>query len=71
MTDIIQRKETACFTYEISMIVQVLAPTREEADERLEQEGGFVSMRTVTFKDFVPIYSGPTADPKESKSEEE
>lgn len=71
MTDSVQRKETACFTYEVSMVVQILAPTREEADEKLEQEGGFVSMRTVTFKDFVPIYSGPSSDPKKDKSKEE
>lgn len=54
------------------MVVQILAPTREEADAKLEAEGGFVSMRTVTFKDFVPLYSGPKDESKKSdKAEDE
>jgi hypothetical protein len=66
MTDKVERRETSCFTYEVNMVVQILAQTREEADAKLESEGGFVSMRTVTFKDFVPLYSGPATDSKES-----
>jgi hypothetical protein len=40
------------------MIVQVLASDREQADARLEKEGGFVSKREVIFKDMVSLYSG-------------
>lgn len=66
MTDKVERRETSCYTYEVNMVVQILAPTREEADSKLESEGGFVSMRTVTFKDFVPLYSGPEDNSKKS-----
>lgn len=75
MTDKVERRETSCYTYEVNMVVQIIAPTREEADSKLESEGGFVSMRAVTFKDFVPLYSGPEDQSKESdkvaKSEDE
>jgi hypothetical protein len=70
MTDKVERRETSCFTYEVNMVIQILAQTREEANAKLEAEGGFVSMRTVTFKDFVPLYSGPAADAKESETPE-
>lgn len=53
-----QVNETSCYTYEVTMIVQVLAMGRENADEKLEREGGFVSKRNVVFKDVVPVYSG-------------
>jgi hypothetical protein len=71
MADKVERRETSCFTYEVNMVVQILAPTREEADSKLESEGGFVSMRTVTFKDFVPLYSGPEDESKESDKTED
>ena len=56
--DKIDQIDTSCFTYEISMIVQVLASDKNQADNKLESEGGFVSKRTVLFKDAVPLYVG-------------
>ena len=43
-------KDTSCYTYEVTMLVQVLAPAREIADAKLDQDGGYISKRTVEFK---------------------
>lgn len=66
MADKIEQRETLCFTYEIKMVVQVFAEDKEKADEQLEQSGGYISYRSVTFKDKVGIYSGE----KEAEDEE-
>lgn len=50
-------QDTGCYTYEITMVVQVLAPNKDVADAKLEQEGGFVSSRKVDFKNVVVVYS--------------
>lgn len=50
-------QDTGCYTYEVTMVVQVLAPNKDIADSKLEQEGGFVSSRKVEFKNVVVVYS--------------
>ena len=50
-------KETSCYTYEVTMVIQVLASTKGEADEKLDREGGFISKRDVSFKNSVSLYS--------------
>ena len=64
-----ENKTTGCYSYEVSMIIQVLAKTKEEADEKLDREGGFISKRDVVFKDVVSLYSGEETDEK-SKTED-
>ena len=49
-------KDTSCYTYEVTMLVQVLAPTREVADAKLDQDGGYVSKRSVEFKHSTLLY---------------
>jgi hypothetical protein len=71
MTDKTETRETSCFTYEVNMIVQILATNREEADDKLEREGGFVSKREVSFKDYVPLYNGSDSDKEKSSSKSE
>jgi hypothetical protein len=51
-------KETSCYSYEVLMVIQVLAESKESADEKLDKEGGYVSKRQVTLKDVSPLYSG-------------
>jgi hypothetical protein len=34
---------TQCFTYEVSMLVQVLAEDKEEADAKVDREGGYLN----------------------------
>jgi hypothetical protein len=49
-------KDTSCYTYEVTMIVQILAPNKEVADLKLDQDGGYVSKRDVVFKDSTLLY---------------
>ena len=49
-------KDTSCYTYEVTMVVQVLAPNKELADAKLDQDGGYVSRRDVVFKDSTLLY---------------
>lgn len=35
--------ETQCYTFEVSMLVQVLAETKEEAEEKVNREGGYLN----------------------------
>lgn len=49
-------KDTSCYTYEVTMLVQVLAPSREIADAKLNQDGGYVSKRDVVFINSTLLY---------------
>lgn len=55
---------TSCFTYEVNMIIQVLAEDRETADSKLDREGGYVSRRDVILKDVAYLYDGSDKDEK-------
>jgi hypothetical protein len=71
MPDKVERKETSCFTYEVVMIIQVFAEDKEAADDLLEQSGGYISYRSVTFKDKIEVYSGEEASEEEADEEVE
>jgi len=49
-------KDTSCYTYEVTMLIQVLAPSREVADAKLDQDGGYISKRDVEFKHSTLLY---------------
>ena len=49
-------KDTSCYTYEVTMLIQILAPSREIADAKLNQDGGYVSKRDVDFKSSTLLY---------------
>ena len=49
-------KDTSCYTYEVTMLIQILAPSREIADAKLEKEGGYISKRDVTFKSSTLLF---------------
>ena len=51
-------KDTICYTYEVTMLIQVLAPDREIADMKLDRDGGYISNREVVFKDATVLYVG-------------
>jgi hypothetical protein len=55
-------KETSCYSYEVLMVIQVLAENKESADEKLDKEGGYVSKREVLLKDVFPLYNGPIVE---------
>lgn len=48
--------ESSCYMYKISMVVQIIAPNREIANLKLEQEGGYVSKRDVEFVRSIVLY---------------
>ena len=48
--------DTSCYTYEVTVLVQVLASTREIADEKIDRDGGYVSKRDVVFKNSTLLY---------------
>lgn len=57
-------KSTTCYSYEVIMVVQVMAENEEAAKEKLDKEGGFVSNRSVALKDAVTLYSGTDEEEK-------
>jgi hypothetical protein len=50
-------KNTFCYTYEVTMLIQVLAPTKEIADAKLDKEGGYISKRDVSFKRSLSLHT--------------
>ena len=49
---------TNCYTYKVEMIIQVLSEDEKSAAEQLEKSGGYVTSRTVTLMDSVPLFNG-------------
>ena len=52
-----ENEETSCYSYKVEMVVQILAKDEATAKEQLDKSGGYVSNRTVTLMDSVPLYS--------------
>lgn len=44
------------YMFTVSMVVQVIAPSKELARLKLDQEGGYVSKRTVEFVRSIELY---------------
>lgn len=55
---IMSDKQTFCYTYQVSMVIQILAESEEDAKKQLDNKGGYVSDRQVNLMDSVPLYSG-------------
>lgn len=53
-----ENETTNCYSYKVEMVVQILAKDEETAKEQLDKNGGYVSNRTVTLMDSVPLFSG-------------
>lgn len=49
---------THAYTYEVMMVVQILAEDEKEARSRLDNQGGYVTSRKVTLKDSIPLFNG-------------
>jgi len=52
----VKNKDQSVYTYAVSMIVSVFAENEENARKSLDDNGGFVSHRTVELKDAQQIY---------------
>jgi len=55
MSDI---ENTTCYTYKVEMIIQVLAADEVTARAQLDDKGGYITSRKVTFMDSVQVYKG-------------
>lgn len=53
---------THAYTYEVKMIVQILAEDEKSARERLDGQGGYVTSREVQLKDSVSLFNGKEKD---------
>jgi hypothetical protein len=52
--------ESNAYTYEVTMVIQILAPNKEIADAKLNQDGGYISKRDVKFLGSVLLYKDET-----------
>lgn len=48
-------QETSCYTYKVEMVVHVFASTAEEASDRLDKNGGYISQRSTKLLDAVTV----------------
>ena len=51
-------KITHCYTYEVSMVVQILAEDEKSANEKLDSQGGYVTKREVRLLDSISLHNG-------------
>jgi hypothetical protein len=49
---------THCYTYEVTMLIQVLAEDEKTAQDQLEKQGGYVTKREVVLADSVALFNG-------------
>jgi hypothetical protein len=49
------KEQTRCFTYEVKMVIQILADSEDAAKKQLDDKGGYVSSRVVKLIDSVPL----------------
>ena len=66
----IDTSESSAFMYKVTMVVQVIAPNKELADMKLDQDGGYVSNRDVKFVRSIVLYKHEE-DEAESAAETE
>ena len=53
---------THAYTYEVKMVVQILAEDEKEARNRLDNQGGYVTSREVVLKDSISLFNGKEKD---------
>ena len=63
-----ENENTSCFTYKVEMIIQILAADQETARLQLDDKGGYVTSRKVTFMDSVQVYKGNKLTKKDKES---
>lgn len=51
-------EDTSCYTYKVEMIIQILAADEIAARNQLDEKGGYITSRKVTFMDSVQVYKG-------------
>ena len=64
-----ENENTSCFTYKVEMIIQILAADQETARMQLDEKGGYVTSRKVTFMDSVQVYKGNKLTKKDKEKD--
>ena len=54
----VENENTSCFTYKVEMIIQILSDNELTARQQLDEKGGYITSRKVTFMDSVQVYKG-------------
>lgn len=68
----IDTSTSSAYMYRVTMVVQVIAPNKELADAKLDQDGGYVSNRDVEFVRSTLLYKhGEPGAPVEEDEENE
>jgi hypothetical protein len=57
-----EKDSTKCYTYAVTMVIQVLAENEQSAKEKLDKEGGYVTKRTTVLVDAVSLFSGESKE---------
>ena len=57
-----EKDSTKCYTYAVTMVIQVLAENEQSAKEKLDKEGGYVTNRVTNLVDAVSLYNGESKD---------
>ncbi len=56
VTPIKETEETQCFSYEVKMLVHVIATSEDVAKKELDEKGGIVTKREVNLLNTVTLY---------------
>ena len=57
-----ERDSTKCYTYVVTMVIQVLAENEQSAKEKLDKEGGYVTSRVTNLVDAISLYNGESKE---------
>jgi hypothetical protein len=57
-----EKDSTKCYTYAVTMVVQVLAENEQSAKDKLDKEGGYVTSRVTNLVDAVSLYNGESKE---------
>ena len=57
-----EKDSTKCYTYVVTMVIQVLAENEQSAKEKLDKEGGYVTNRVTNLVDDVSLYNGESKE---------
>ena len=58
VTPIKKQSQIQAFTFEVTMLVQVLGDDATKAREQLDSQGGYVSRRDVALVSATPLFNG-------------
>lgn len=56
VTKIKETKPTQCFSYEVTMLVHIIADDEETAKSQLDEKGGIMTKRDVKLLNTVTLY---------------